>query len=114
MLLCASAAISKAWRINFRSPGLMRAFKPRKSARYSRKISFFSCSAFRLYFGVSATVSMAYEYTLFTQAAEGALLSITAFLQMYSCPLIKKLEPDNLFQMPMPTTQSRQEMLQLF
>jgi hypothetical protein len=63
MVLCASAAISKAWRISFLSPGLMRDFKERNKPLYSLRISFFSCSSFKLYFGICATVSMDYEFT---------------------------------------------------
>ena len=58
-----SASGSKARRIVFRSPGFSFDFNPRKSARYSRKISFFSCSSLRLYFGICATVSMVNKFT---------------------------------------------------
>src|ERR1700678_548489 len=58
MVLCASAAISKAMRNNSLSPDLSFGFRERKRARYSLRISFFSWSSVRLYFGIAATASM--------------------------------------------------------
>ncbi len=48
IVLCASAAISKAVRSKILSPGLSFVFKTRSNARYSRRISFFSSSSFKL------------------------------------------------------------------
>src|SRR5688500_8177152 len=90
MFLWASADISKALRISLRSPGLMRAFKQRNKARYSRRISFFSCSAFRLYLGISATVSMTYEDTLITRLIERVAHRITRILQGKGHGVLKK------------------------
>src|ERR1700748_1966011 len=65
MVLCASAAISKAVRSNSLSPSLSLSFSERNNARYSLRINFFSWSSVRLYFGIAATVSMSilYEFT---------------------------------------------------
>ena len=65
LVLCASAAISKAERISSLSPGLSLAFRDRNRARYSLRINFFSWSSVRLYFGIAATVSISihYEFT---------------------------------------------------
>src|SRR4029079_17471478 len=63
MVLWASALISKARRILSLSPGFILAFRDRKRERYSRRISFFSCSSLRLYFGICSTVSIVYEFT---------------------------------------------------
>src|SRR4051794_28529370 len=65
MVLCASAAISNACRMSLRSPGLILDFRERNNERYSLRISFFSCSSFKLYFGICATVSIDDEFTLF-------------------------------------------------
>src|SRR6478609_7762883 len=70
MVLCASAAISKAILINRRSPGFILDLRERKSDRYSRRISFFSCSSFKLYFGTCAKVSIDDEFTVFAPGFE--------------------------------------------
>src|SRR3954451_17851486 len=62
MVLCASAAISKASRMFFRSPGFNFIVKLRSKARYSRSMSFFSCSSLRLYLGICATVSIVNKF----------------------------------------------------
>src|SRR3712207_1957444 len=58
MVLWASAAISKAMRINSLSPGFSFGFSERRSERYSLMISFLSCSWLRLYFACATTVSI--------------------------------------------------------
>src|SRR5947209_5821400 len=63
IVLCASAAISKECLINFRSPGFNLFLSALNKARYSRRISFFSCSSFKLYLGADATVSIHHEFT---------------------------------------------------
>src|ERR1700736_1735103 len=65
MVLCASAANSKAVRSSSLSPSLSLGFSERSRARYSLRINFFSWSSVRLYFGIAATVSMSilYEFT---------------------------------------------------
>src|ERR1700744_147817 len=65
MVLCASAAISKAIRSNSLSPCLSFGLSERNRARYSLRINFFSWSSVRLYFGIAATVSISipYEFT---------------------------------------------------
>src|SRR6201999_3615924 len=65
IVLWASAAISKAERINSLSPNLSLGLRARRRARYSRRINFFSWSSVRLYFGIAATVSISihYEFT---------------------------------------------------
>src|SRR5580700_11454887 len=65
MVLWASAAISKADRMSSLSPSLSLGFRERSRARYSLRISLFSWSSVRLYFGIAATVSMSilYEFT---------------------------------------------------
>src|SRR5580700_12108157 len=65
MVLWASAAISKADRMSSLSPSLSFGLSERRSERYSRRMSFFSWSSVRLYFGIAATVSISipYEFT---------------------------------------------------
>src|ERR1700722_684933 len=65
MVLCASAAISKAERMSSLSPDLSLGLRERSRARYSRRMSFFSWSSVRLYLGIAATVSISipYEFT---------------------------------------------------
>src|SRR6478735_8077165 len=63
VVLCASAAISNAILTSSLSPGFNFGFMDLSNARYSRRINFFSCSSFKLYFGSAATVSIPYEFT---------------------------------------------------